>query len=108
MKELMHFTLALVTLLTLGLAIGEPGIEPASAGKAPVMTDSMAPIFRATGVVGLLASGLESQAMPDERNLCKQADREEKSPEQVGEKAGCARVKASVGIIGQVIRLLGR
>jgi hypothetical protein len=108
MKEVVHSILSLVTIITLGFSLKGVGVGPASASQVPVMTDLTAPIFRSTGVVGVIASGVENQAMPDKRNLCKQAEPEEESPEQAVEKASCPNVRTSFGIIEQVIRLLGR
>jgi hypothetical protein len=108
MKEVIHSILALITIITLGFSLRGLGVERASSRLTPVITDSMAPIFRSTGVVGVIASGVENQAMPDERNMCEQGAPEEESPEQAAEKTRCANMNASIGIIEQVIQLFGR
>jgi len=108
MKEFVHSILALVTIITLGFLLRGVSAESTSAKQVPLMTDLMAPIFRSTGMVGLIAVGMKNEVMPDERNLCKHAESEEEAPDQVREKARCADVSTSVGIIEQVIRLLGR
>ena len=100
MKAVIHSILALVTIFSLGLSLRGLGLGPATNKQAPVMTDFMAPIFQSGGVVGVIAAGGRNQVMPHERNLCKQGEQGEESPEQEREEVGCVHVSTSAGIIG--------
>jgi hypothetical protein len=101
MKAVIHSSLALIALFSLGITLRGAGIGPSADNQLPVMTDFVTPILQSRGAVGVLASAGSSVKDTNDQTFCQQHYKDtDLSPD-------CEAADPASGIVGLIFRWVG-